>query len=165
MTGNGTLRKRPCRICKRWFAPNLRLKDRQKTCGAPACRREWHRRKCRQWNRDNSEYFKANSLHRKLEESKRHVKGEASGNNRQPQPNPSVSRSGLPLEVIQEVMGTQVCVIIEYLAQQLLRRFQEVIRRTSMKAFARRSQSSISALWSFKAVLLVDYPNGSVAPV
>jgi hypothetical protein len=131
MKRTAALRKRPCRICKRWFAPDPRLKDRQKTCGDAACRREWHRRKCRQWNRNNSDYFKANFLHRKLEDSKRHViKDEVSGNNREGPSKPLESRrSGLPFEVVQEVMGTQVCVIIEYLAQLLLRRFQEVIRR------------------------------------
>jgi hypothetical protein len=130
MKVNATLGKRPCRICKRWFAPNPRLKDRQKTCGDPACRREWHRRKCRQWNKKNPDYFKANSLHRKLEDAKPHaIKGEVTGDNRLAQSNfCRGSRSGLPLDVVQEVMGAQVCVIIEYLAQQLLRRLQEVIR-------------------------------------
>ena len=37
-------RKRPCRICKRWFMPHPRVKDRQKTCGNPPCQREWHRK-------------------------------------------------------------------------------------------------------------------------
>ncbi len=131
MKGSAALGKRPCRICKRWFAPNPRLKDRQKTCGDPACMREWHRRKCRQWNRNNADYFKANSLHRKLEDFKGHgIKGEVTDDNPQAQSTLSGScRSGLPLEVIQEVMGAQVCVIIEYIAQQLLKRLQEVIRR------------------------------------
>ncbi len=46
-------RKRPCRVCKRWFIPHPRLKDRQKTCGDSQCQREWHRRKCEQWNHNN----------------------------------------------------------------------------------------------------------------
>lgn len=41
-------RKRPCRICRRWFAPNPKLRDRQMTCGDPACKREWHKKACRQ---------------------------------------------------------------------------------------------------------------------
>ncbi len=35
-------RKRPCRVCRRWFLPDGRLKNRQKTCGNPECQREWH---------------------------------------------------------------------------------------------------------------------------
>jgi len=46
-------RKRPCRVCKRWFIPHPRLKDRQKTCGDRLCQGEWHRRKCEQWNHNN----------------------------------------------------------------------------------------------------------------
>ncbi len=43
-------RKRPCRICRRWFLPNPRLKERQMTCGRPKCQREWHKKKCAEWN-------------------------------------------------------------------------------------------------------------------
>ena len=63
--GKGDLfKKRPCRICKRWFMPNPKLKDRQMTCGDPDCQREWHRKKCEEWNRKNPDYFKANYLHK-----------------------------------------------------------------------------------------------------
>ena len=62
-------RKRPCRVCKRWFIPHPRLKDRQKTCGSPQCQREWHRRKCEQWNHNNVDYFKDNYLDKKLEQT------------------------------------------------------------------------------------------------
>ncbi len=130
MKSTAGLRKRPCRICRRWFTPDARLKDRQKTCGDPACKREWHRRKCKQWNEDNSAYFKANFLHHKLEDSKCLAEDQVCGNRQQGWPNPAGScRRVLPLEIVQEVMGAHACVIIEYLAQQLLRRFQEVIRR------------------------------------
>ena len=33
-------RGRPCRVCRRWFLPDGRLKNRQKTCGNPECQRE-----------------------------------------------------------------------------------------------------------------------------
>jgi len=36
-------------------------------------------------------------------------------------------QSGLPLVFVQEVIGIQPLVILEYLVQLLLRRFQEVI--------------------------------------
>ena len=130
MKSTATLSKRPCRICRRWFAPDPRLKDRQKTCGDAACMREWHRRKCKQWNEDNSAYFKANFLHLKLEDVKGQVEGRVCGNREQGRSRPAGGHRGvLPPEVVQEVMGAQTYVIIEYLAQQLLRRFQEVMRR------------------------------------
>jgi len=116
-------KKRPCRICGRWFAPHPRLKDRQKTCAEGRCKREWHRRKCAQWNKDNADYFKSNYLQRKFEATLVCK---------------SRFRSGLPLLFVQEVIGIQHLVIIEYLAQLLRRRFQEVIRG---KAFVTTRQT------------------------
>ena len=117
-------KKRPCRICRRWFLPNARLKDRQMTCGDPECKREWHRKKCQEWNRANRDYYRANYLQKKLEAaqcdkvSKAPTRGSPRG----------LSKSGLPLQFIQEVIGVQHLLIIEYLAQHLMRRFQEVLR-------------------------------------
>ena len=59
-------KKRPCRICRRWFTPNPRLKDRQKTCGDAQCKRQWHRKKCSEWNKKDTGYFRTNYLHKKL---------------------------------------------------------------------------------------------------
>jgi len=106
-------KKRPCRICGCWFVPNPRLKDRQKTCTAPYCMREWHRKKCAQWNKHNADYFKSNYLQKKLEASVVRK---------------SRFQSGLPLLFVQEVIGIQHLVIIEYFGQLLKRRFQEVFR-------------------------------------
>ena len=117
-------KKRPCRICRRWFLPNARVKDRQMTCGDPTCKREWHRKKCQQWNRANRDYFRANYLQKKLEAAqcdkaaKAHTRAPPRG----------LLKSGLPLQFVQEVIGVQHLIIIEYLAQLLSRRFQEVLK-------------------------------------
>ncbi len=112
MSARGEFRKRPCRICRRWFMPNPRVKDRQKTCGAEACKDEWHRRQCAQWNRENPEYFQDIHLRRKLEAEKSRTR----------------LRLGLPLETVQGLIGTQHAVILGYLAQLLHRRFQEALK-------------------------------------
>lgn len=113
--------KRPCRICRRWFTPHPRLGDRQRTCGDPHCKKEWHRKKCAEWNRENVEYFRSNYLHKKLE-GVSGVEGVA-----QFCPVRSRSPSGLPQRKVQEVIGVKQFVIIEYFGQLLLRRFQELI--------------------------------------
>ena len=115
-------KKRPCQICRRWFTPNPRLKDRQKTCGDAECRREWHRKKCEEWNKKNTDYFKTNYLQKKLDA--------ASPSETSPEIVPLKSRfkSGLPLLYVQEVIDIQHLVIIEYFAQLLLKRFQDVIK-------------------------------------
>jgi len=122
MKRGGDFKKRPCRICRRWFIPDPRLKDRQMTCADPECKREWHRRKCAEWNKKNSDYFKSNYLQKKLEA--------ATASEKPPKPLPVKSRlkSGLPLRYVQEVIGIQQLVIIEYFGQLLLGRFQEVLK-------------------------------------
>ena len=106
-------RKRPCRVCKRWFIPHPRLKDRQKTCGDQQSQREWHRRKCEQWNHNNVDYFKENYLDKKLK---------LTGT---PQ---SRLKTGLPLCYVQDRIGAQQLIIIEYLSQLLMRRCRHLIR-------------------------------------
>jgi hypothetical protein len=52
-------KKRPCRICRKWFQPDVRVGDRQHTCGRPECqviRRKKTQSAWRAWNRD---YFVA----------------------------------------------------------------------------------------------------------
>ena len=115
-------KKRPCRICRRWFLPNPRLKDRQKTCGNTKCKKEWHRKRCSEWNKKNTDYFKTNYLQKKLDAASPSEKASKI------LPVKSRLKSGLPLHYVQEVIGIQHLVIIEYLAQLLLRRFQEVLR-------------------------------------
>jgi hypothetical protein len=120
--GEETMRKRPCRICHRWYIPHARVGDRQMTCGDPGCKRQWHRKKCADWNRKNTEYFRANYLQKKLDalSQPQSVGGVCPVRSRSP--------SGLPREKVQEVMGIEQFVIIEYLVQHLVRRFQEAIR-------------------------------------
>ena len=110
-------RKRPCRVCKRWFIPHPRLKDRQKTCADAPCQREWHRRKCEQWNHNNVDYFKDNYLDKKLEQT-------GTPHSR--------LKTGLPLCYVQQLIGTPQLIIIEYLSQLLIGRCQHLIRQHPM---------------------------------
>ena len=121
------LKKRPCRICRRWFMPDPRLKDRQMTCGDPECKKEWHRKKCAEWNKKNSDYFRSNYLQKKLYAASQRDKTHQSGT---PPPRPITSRlkSGLPHLFVQEVIGIQHLIIIEYFGQLLVRRFQDVLK-------------------------------------
>jgi hypothetical protein len=109
--------------------PNPKLKDRQMTCGNPKCKRQWHRKKCQEWNKSNPDYFRANYLQKKIEaaQSDKTSKPHLSKANTTGAPK-SLSRSGLPLQFVQEVIGFQHLIIIDYLAQLLIRRFQEVLK-------------------------------------
>lgn len=105
--------KGPCRICGRWFVPDPRLGERQKTCGDAECRKRWHARKCAEWNRKNRAYFKEIYLSRRLESVD--------------DSSPSVAPY-LPQEVVQEVIGVKQLIIIGYIVRLLLRGVQEAIR-------------------------------------
>ena len=124
-------RKRPCRICRRWFSPDPRLKDRQMTCGDEGCKREWHRRKCMEWNRANSGFIRKERLAHKL-------KNVAVGNRQAKVMNEShpattsfqgAAQTELLSPLAQEVIIAQLIVMIEYLLRHLLIRVQEVMRR------------------------------------
>ena len=132
MPGAAVYKKRPCGVCRRWFRPDPRLKERQKTCGDAQCKREWHRRKCAEWNKRNPDYFKSNYLDRKLNTpalAKKPSGASRPGNRPPPLPFKTPLSSGLPLGVVQDLIGIQHLVIIEYSARHLMRRFQDALKR------------------------------------
>ena len=49
--------RRRCPFCRCWFHPNPRLKQRQKTCGRPDCRRKQKQRSNQQWRTKHPDYF------------------------------------------------------------------------------------------------------------
>ena len=125
--------KRPCRICKKWFLPNPRLGDRQKTCGTPECQRQWHIRKCAEWNLKNRFCARESYLRGRLESLSpaSHSPSSPTPTSQPPPLNHSPQRASpldYPRDVVQEVIGAQQLVIIEYILRLLVRRVQEVIK-------------------------------------
>ena len=49
------LPRRRCPFCRRWYHPDPRLNQRQKTCGQPECRQKQKRKSNQQWRAKN--YF------------------------------------------------------------------------------------------------------------
>ncbi len=115
-------RKRRCKICKKWFMPDVRHTDRQKTCG-PECRTELHRRQCAEYNRKNRKSSKADHLQKKLEEVDLYCRSAPDG-----RIDPEVARSridlDLPRDVIAEAIGLPLLVVIEYFVEQILRKYK-----------------------------------------
>jgi hypothetical protein len=123
-------KKRPCRICRKWFTPNPRLFDRQQTCGAMECQRKWHARKCAEWNRKNRAYFKDIYLRGRLESFGSAPPEQSRSDCTSSRTNKPPRRSSpleLPQEVVQEVIGVKQVIIIEYIVRLLMRGVQEVM--------------------------------------
>lgn len=146
-------RKRPCRICRRWFLPDPRLKERQMTCGQTECQKQWHKKKCAEWNRKNTDYFKANYLQKKIEAATQ-CRGDPQAALPVAVP-ASRMNTGMPLEYVKDVIGVQLVIIQEYLAQLLDQRWRQTIhmhhpsnngigQATTQKVFSRGDTSLIN---------------------
>ncbi|HIJ57832.1 MAG TPA: hypothetical protein HPQ03_17145 [Deltaproteobacteria bacterium] len=121
-----TLKKRPCAVCRCWFLPQAKVKQRAKTCGNRQCQKEWHRRQCRKWNRKNKAYFRSNYLSKKLEDAKELIppveKNLQQTGLKQP------SATGLFLESVfdstPQIVESQLIIIIDYVIQVHIRSFR-----------------------------------------
>ena len=51
------MKKRPCRICQKWFHPDPRVGRRQRACKIPECRKEWRCKTQAAWCARQPEYF------------------------------------------------------------------------------------------------------------
>jgi ParB/RepB/Spo0J family partition protein len=59
-------RKRPCRICRRWFYPDPRAGDRQRACSRPACQATRRQKTQANWRAENHGYaaYRIDQRHR-----------------------------------------------------------------------------------------------------
>ena len=101
-------RKRPCRICRKWFMPDVRQAGRQKTCST-GCSRQLHCRSCADWNSRNAAYFKSNYLDKKLQQD---------GRSPPDMPQPRINLK-LPRDIIADKIGKDTMVIAEYITEQI----------------------------------------------
>jgi len=127
-------RKRPCRICRRWFSPHPRAGDRQTVCSSPACQHERHRRSCASWHARNPDYDKENYLHRRIHGIRSWKQADNAD---------SVVESGLSVEeptiesrkflseldwsAVRDAVGLQLLVVIEEASKVLERSVRDAV--------------------------------------
>lgn len=118
-------RKRPCRICRKWFLPDVRQAGRQKTCSA-RCSRELHRRNCRAWNKKNTAYFKSNYLDEKLGKDGRSRPDSSQADVDADAMSAAASRIklNLPRDIIGNRIGGEALIIVEYVLEQVFGRIR-----------------------------------------
>lgn len=114
--------KRPCCICRKWFQSDVRQKGRQKTCGAPDCMNEQHRRQCEKWNKKNRDQFKNNYLGKKIEavENKRDKQCQKHQVSLEQLAPLRKTKPVLPWEIIASEFGIKPAIIIQYLTYQII---------------------------------------------
>jgi hypothetical protein len=101
------VRKRPCRVCRRWFWPHPRAGDRQRTCSLPDCQRERHRRACASWRRRHPDYDREDRLRRRLQVPARAMA--------------AAPLRGIDWSAARDAVGLQVAVVIEETGEVLQR--------------------------------------------
>jgi len=119
-------RKRPCRICRKWFYPSPQAGDRQKVCPNPTCQRERHRKARKKWHQDNPDYDRERRLSERLR--------------RDDVPEPT--RQADPLQqicwkTVRDAVSLQVAVIIQKMAQLLLDFMRDAAHR-QQREFTRK---------------------------
>ena len=116
-TGRG--RSRPCSVCRRWFVPDPRVRQRQRTCGATECRRALKRRTQRQWSERHPDYWSARRLAERL----------SADRTSPPTPRgPPPEMRQIPTDIVQDEIGPQALVILLFLAKLHHRVMQDEIR-------------------------------------
>ena len=58
-------RKKPCRICRRWFRPDKRVGNRQRACGKPDCQKARRQQTQASWRARNPGYATAHRIGRR----------------------------------------------------------------------------------------------------
>jgi hypothetical protein len=102
-------RKRPCRICRRWFVAHPRAGDRQRVCGRAECQRERHRRACKAWRVREADEERRHRLRQRL---------------RQGLTDSEPAVRGVRWAVVRDAVGLEVSVILE----EFLRLLEDAVR-------------------------------------
>ena len=107
------IKKRPCKICHKWFKPHPKAGDRQHVCSDPACQRERHRKSCEEWRNKNPDYDKENHLQIKIQNEREKIE---SGKNTSIDPVQTIEL----LTTVRDAVGLEVHVIINEITKVLV---------------------------------------------
>ena len=112
------VRKRPCRVCRKWFQPERRAGKRQRVCSNKECQRERHRRACKRWHKNNPDYDRGDRLRRKLRKADESDQAEAFE---------SEYLGQLDWKAARDAVGLQVCVIIDETSKDLIQGMRDAV--------------------------------------
>ena len=107
-------KRRPCRVCRKWYKPNPQGGHQQKTCGSDICKKERHKQKNRAWRKANPTYGLENRLAAKIETAKGPAAEPANGKRNR------CSELQYPMSIAKEVMGVEAAVFIEFMLRVVI---------------------------------------------
>jgi hypothetical protein len=111
------VRKKPCRICRRWFQPDARVGERQRACREPECQTARRRKTQADWRKRNPDYAIAWRLDQRSAQT--------------PAPEPlrfPAPLNQLPWEFAKDQFGAQGADFIGVMSTLLLRSAKDQIR-------------------------------------
>lgn len=106
-------RKRPCRICGRWFGPHARAGERQRVCSAADCQRERHRRACKAWREREAPAERQHRLRQRIRGADEGAPAAA-----------GALAPRLAWDAVRDAVGLEVGVVIE----EIVRHLEDVVR-------------------------------------
>jgi len=110
-------RKKPCRICRRWFQPDARVGKRQRACGKPECQTVRRQKTQADWRKRNPDYPIAWRLDQRAAQT--------------PRPEPlrfPAPLNQLPWEFAKDQFGAQGADFIGVMSRLILRSTKDQIR-------------------------------------
>jgi hypothetical protein len=110
-------RKKPCRICRRWFQPDPRVGERQRVCGKPECQTARRQKTQADWRKRNPDYAIAWRLDQRAAQA--------------PPPEPlrfPAPLNQLPWEFAKDQFGPQAADFIGIMGALILRAAKDQIR-------------------------------------
>lgn len=116
-------KKRPCCICRRWFLPDVRVGERQRTCGVASCQRAQHERAYRAWREANRDYDRGRRWQDTLGAAKKEPASAP------PARNAPAPVAGVPWDVVQNEMRVEGRVILAGVVRVIGLFVQNEIRR------------------------------------
>lgn len=119
------LKRRPCGVCRRWFYPDPRVRQRQRACSERSCQVARRARTQASWRRRNPDYFTARRLQERRASA---AEGSALEPLRLPPP-----LSHLPWDIAQDEFGPVGSDFLGHLGRVLLRSGQDE-RRVQVRA-------------------------------
>ena len=130
MVADAVRKKRPCSICRRWFLPDARVGDRQRTCGSSACQQARREQTHRAWREENRDYDRDRRWRLAIGAAK------ADPTCGPPGPHAPAPMSGVPWEVVQTEMEVEGRVILAGVVRVMGSFVQTEIRRQVMETAA-----------------------------